>query len=273
MVLWYNYFCNNCAPFILKSDLGMTPTIKQSTLALFNFIQSNRGIASNPLLEVLVHKLLVGVLTTQKPSTEPMGGPFDYSLLLAMTTSEGKFMPPTDLCGYCSRAQYCFRVIIIHCSCLGGLNAAYQPVMRNIESHAEEQPVRALNDPVASDSASSEKDGHSLYQFLLSNEQPPGQNNSESSDPALFDFDDNDDHAGDGHGNSYESDAIDDDDLWANSPPAWGPQEFTNPMQTSQEEKDESSVTLSNTLAEDGLIVCTRVFFCLFQDIYCIPAL
>jgi hypothetical protein len=264
MVLWYNYFCDSRAAFVLKSDLGMTPIIKRSTRALFDFIQSNPSpslSAPNHLLEVLVHKLLVDILTTQKPSREPMGGPFDYSLLLAMTTSDGKFKAPANLNIYCSRAQYCCRVIVIHCARLGDLNVDYQSFVQHI-GHVED-PVTVLSAP----STSAEKDSPSpnLYQFLLSDE-PLGQNISESSDLPetlqvdLDDLDDSEtnDHEGDGRSNG-ESDAMDDYDLWANFAPR--PQEsFSNPMQTLQDDERSLPQALSNTLECDSLLVSACVF-------------
>jgi hypothetical protein len=210
---------------------------------LFESIISTPGQDASPLeLEktMLVHKLLVDLLTVQRPVEDAMGGPFDYSLMLAMSNGEDGFKRPSQVQAYCCMLEYCLRVIVIHCARLGELDANYVSLQAQNNS---------LKTKVGTGVATIKLDGVSipLDEFLVLGSQAQDQDFAQTSSDSLLDLDGADaDEYDDCNRDLWKTFALDSSDV-----------PFTNPMAAICVENSE--LELQNTLQRDDSLVCVYI--------------
>jgi hypothetical protein len=127
LLLWYNFQCERKHPLVNRVNLGLTGAIKQAVKALYAFVRplgEEEDICQEGLGEH-VHRLLTALLISQQPVTEKIGGPLEYTFVLAMYLGQGKFRQAPQLSKFCAMLQYCLRTIVVHIVRLGSLNTDY----------------------------------------------------------------------------------------------------------------------------------------------------
>ena len=110
-------------------NLHLDKRTRTAGLGLYDFLVSVECEDEIPRdeLAVHIHRFLVHLLTSQAPSSERMGGLFDFVIALRsyIEPTQG-FGPPTIASRYCSIFQYGLRTIVVHIARLGGGKNAYE---------------------------------------------------------------------------------------------------------------------------------------------------
>ena len=110
-------------------DLHLEKRVMHAVVSLYNFLIKVPSEEEIPRVElaVHVHRVLVHLLTSQAPSSERVGGPLDFVMVLrSYIGPEQGFGPPTIASRYCCMLQYGLRTIVVHIARLGGGENAYK---------------------------------------------------------------------------------------------------------------------------------------------------
>ena len=104
LLLWYNFQCEIRHPLINGVNLGVTNDIKQAVKKLYTWLQSvgeEEDICQEELAKH-VHRLLTALLIGQQSVNEKVGGPLEYTFILAMYLGQGKFRQAPQLSKFCA---------------------------------------------------------------------------------------------------------------------------------------------------------------------------